>query len=253
MTIAPAPSTHLSRGIIDPARCAQLIESCGTKAFGELLLNLASEVAAVEEIFAWERHDGCPQKTLVTASWLDDQHKRVEGYTGRFFRADPLTEQGGSPGFFMHVIGKEEVSFAEYRQICFDRPLFDHKISFVQRQPGHTIVLNFLFRKGATDLEHVLTSLTTLATVAIASLLRQGRAGKTDDALRRIEGKLQEKFPDLSHMERAVLARAALAMPPREIARSLAIKATSVKTYRSRALTKLGQVDIAPTLAQVVA
>ncbi len=88
---------------------------------------------------------------------------------------------------------------------------------------------------------------------AIASLLRQGRAGKTDDALRRIEGKLQEKFPDLSHMERAVLARAALAMPPREIARSLAIKATSVKTYRSRALTKLGQVDIAPTLAQVVA
>ena len=53
-------------------------------------------------------------------------------------------------------------------------------------------------------------------------------------------------------MEGAVLARLALAMPPRNVAQSLDIKVASVKTYRARALAKLGQTDLASTLAQVV-
>lgn len=251
----PAPialSTNLALRTIDPLRCAALIDTCGTDAFAELLLELASEIAAVEEIFIWERQAGFPPHVLAAASWLDDQRQRVEGYAGRFFRSDPLVEQAGPMGLFLHVIAAKEISFLEYRQICFERPLFDHKISFVLRQPDHTLVLNFYLKEGASDPDPVITSLTFLANVAIASLLRQQRASEPGMAVTRLEGRLKARFPELSRMECAVLARFALAMPPREIAKSLAIKTTSVKTYKSRALTKLGHGDAASALAQVI-
>ena len=250
---AGTSSADLVLQTVDPVRCAALIDACGTDAFAELLLQLASEIAAVEEVFAWERQAGLAPQVLAAASWLDDQRQRIEGYAGRFFRSDPLVEQEGPAGFFRQVIAAKEISFNEYRQICFDRPLFDHKISFVLRQPDRSLVLNFYLREGSPNPDHVIVSLTHLANIAIASLLRQQRANDPAAASGRLEGRLRTRFPDLSPMECAVLARLALGMPPREISRSLGIKTTSVKTYRARALTKLGQGDIASAIAQIVA
>lgn len=250
--VLPASSADLALRTVDPMGCAALIDSCGTDAFAELLLRLASEIAAVEEIFAWERQSGLAPQVLAAASWLDDQRQRVEGYAGRFFRSDPLIEQAGPSGFFRHVIGAREISSDEYRRICFERPLFDHKISFVLRQPDRSLVLNYYLREGSSDPDHVIAALTYLANIAIAGLLRQQRAADPALAITRLEGRLRERFPDLSVMECTVLARLALAMPPRDIARALGIKATSVKTYRARALTKLGQGDITSAIAQVI-
>lgn len=247
-----ALSADLALETVDPLRCAALVDACGTGAFAELLLQLASEVAAVEEIFAWERQAGLPPRVLAAASWLDDQRQRVEGYAGRFFRADPLVEQEGPPGFFRHVIGAREISFDEYRRICFERPLFDHKISFVFRQADRSLVLNYYLREGSSDPDHVMAFLTQLANIAIASLLRQRHATEPARVIERLEGRLRQSFPDLSAMECAVLARFALAMPPRDVARALGIGTSSVKTYRARALAKLGQGDIASAIAQVI-
>jgi len=253
MPLSLGPTTALASSTIEPARCAALIDACGTSAFPELLLDIASQIAAVEEIFAWERRAGEAPQVLAAASWLDDQQKRITSYAGRFFRSDPLVEQAGEPGFFLYVIGAAEIGFAEYRQICFDRPNFEHKMSFVRRQIDHTIVLNFYLKKGAANPDQAVANLSLLANLAIASLLREGRSGDVTAGLQRIEGKLKSRFPVLSPMECAVLARLALAFPPRDIARSLGIKPSSVKTYRARASAKLDHSDIASVLARVIA
>jgi hypothetical protein len=252
MPFAPVSPTNLSSRVPDPGKCAALIESSGTADFAQILLEMASDIAAVEEVFAWHSRAGCHPEALAAASWLDDQRKRVDDYAGRFFRSDPLVENKGPDGFFLYVIAAQEISFAEYRQICFNRPLFDHKISFVRRDAENVIALNFYLKRGAADPDDAIAGLTFLANIAITSLLRQTHPDDTGAALRRIEGRLHKKFAELSRMECAVLARLALAMPPRNIAGSLDIKVASVKTYRARALAKLGQTDLASTLAQVV-
>lgn len=252
MSFEPVSPTSLSSKVPDPGKCAALIESSGTADFAQILLEMASDIAAVEEVFAWHSRAGCHPEALAAASWLDDQRKRVDDYAGRFFRSDPLVENKGPDGFFLYVIAAQEISFAEYRQICFNRPLFDHKISFVRRDAEHVIALNFYLKRGVTDPDDAVTGLTFLANIAIASLLRQARPNDIDATLILIEGRLHKRFAELSRMECAVLARLAVAIPPRDIARSLAIKVSSVKTYRSRALAKLGQTDLASTLAQVL-
>lgn len=238
---------------IDPLACARLIDVAGQSAFSSHLLEVAAQIAAVEEIFAWTGLEGSPPETLLTASLRSGQEDRVKSYAGRFFRSDPLLEPGGPDGFFVRVVGAEEIGFAEYRRICFARPLFDHKISFIRRVAGRSIVLNFYLREGSTDPDVMFQGLTTLATVAIGILynrITQQTKG-VGGAIERMERRIRGQFDQLSTMEARVVAWLSLSVSPARIAKELGVRPTTVKTYRLRALAKSGCRDVSDLLAQV--
>jgi DNA-binding CsgD family transcriptional regulator len=236
---------------VDPFACADLLRAPGGRGFAKRLLDLAEGIAAVEEVFAWAGEEGRQPEILAAASRHDGQDQRVQSYTGRFFRSDPLIEPGGPDGFFMRVVAAEEIGFAEYRRICFARPLFDHKISFVRRTAARSLVLNFYLCRASADPDGVLARLATLATLAIACLHRRaldGAAG-VEGAVERMAERLRERLEHLSPMEAQVLAHLALARSPSRIAGLLGIQPSSVKTYRARALAKSGCREVAEVLA----
>lgn len=238
---------------LDPLACARLMQIEGAHAFSDEVLVLASRIATVEEVFAWAGHEGSPPDILLAASLRGGQDDRVKSYAGRFFRSDPLLEPDGPDGFFARVVAAGEIGFAEYRQICFARPLFDHKISFVRRKSGRSIVLNFYLREASPDPDAMFTGLSTLATVVIACLhnrTERGQAG-IEGAAERMERRIAGRFEQLSTMEARVLARFALALAPAQIARALDVQVTTVKTYRVRALAKCGLRDVPELLSQV--
>lgn len=251
---APGANAIPEQLAIDPIACAELLQATGQEQFSRTLLKLATKIVAVEEIFAWVGAEGSPPAILAAASRHEGQEDRIKSYAGRFFRDDPLIEPGGPDGFFVRVVAAREIGFAEYRRICFSRPLFDHKISFVRRAVGQSIVLNFYLRQGGKDPDTVLTGLTTLATVAIASLHRRiaSQSECVDDAAQRLAARIGDRFSQLSPMETRVLARLALAQSPARIAEALDIRPSTVKTYRARALVKCGCRDVASILALIV-
>lgn len=245
---------HSPTGLpVDPLSCARLLQEEREADFAANLLNMAAGIASVEEIFAWTGREGAPPEVLLAASRRGGQDDRVKSYAGRFFRSDPLVERDGIDGFFVRVVTADEIGFAEYRQICFARPLFDHKISFVRRANDRSIVLNFYLREGHADPDAMLAALTTLATVAIAGLHNRIVARDTgiDSAAQRMANRLAARFDQLSAMEAKVLARFALAMTPARIAADLSVQPTTVKTYRARALAKCGCREIGEILAQL--
>jgi DNA-binding CsgD family transcriptional regulator len=239
---------------VDPIACAELMQAPGAEDFSNRLLELAAGMAAVEEIFAWAGQEGRPPEILAAASRHGDQGQRVKSYAGRFFRFDPLIEPGGPDGFFIRIVAADEIGFAEYRKICFMRPLFDHKISFVRRMAGQSTVLNFYLRQASSDPDGVLGGLTTLATVALACLHRRSMNHEAgiDGAADRMAERLRARLGQLSPMEARVLAHLALARSPGKIAGLLGIKSTTIKTYRARALNKCGCREVAEVLALLV-
>lgn len=236
---------------IDPIGYADVMDACGTERFGETLLALTSRIAPVEEIYLWYREPGGAPVEIAAASWLDDQRKRIAGYAGRFFRSDPIVERPREDGGFLKVVAAEEISFPEYRRICFERPFFAHKLTFGHKGPKRLMAFNLYLRASTDQPDRLIAGLSSIANVAMGSALRMlERNDPASVATRRAE-RLRTRHSALSVREAAVLARYGLAMSVAEIAADLGVSENSVATYRARGQAKLSPRSMPEYLAEI--
>ena len=236
---------------IDPSGYADVMDACGTDRFGAVLLSLTSRLAPVEEIYFWYREPGGAPMELAAASWLDDQRQRIAGYAGRFFRSDPVIERPGPDGGFLSVVAAEKISFPEYRQICFERPFFAHKLTFGHKGPKRLMAFNLYLRASSDEPDALIASLSSLANVAMGSAIRMLDRTDIASVAARREERLRTRHPSLSAREAAVIARYGLAMSVAEIAADLGIAETSVATYRARGQAKLAPSTMVESLALI--
>lgn len=228
----------MNAAMLDPAVGAKLIDAAGSDLFAPLLLDTASFIAGIDEIFAYRAAAMGTPDAILSVSKLDSAAARAENYVREFFRFDPVTslrtrETGES---FVANVRAAELSQPRYRSLCFDGPRFTGKLCFGWRDRANCLVLSF-YRCGSADPANE-AELLPLANIALSILAKHG--GPQRPLIDRIEHKLAHRFPQLTARERQVAARTIAGWSADETAANLGIRPATVLTYRQRAYQRLG-------------
>ena len=217
-----------------PDRAAFLRRQAGQAGFADTLLAEARTAGAVEELFAYQLDFGAPPRLLASASLRADAPQRVNAYSRRFHRIDPLLN---APPCHVRCITRAQIADPAYRRICYEAPRFSDKLSFAWNSGTTRRVLSFYRTRAGDALE--VAALARLAEHALLAL-ESSHAAATGDAIAQIEARLAERLPDLTVRERSVCARTIAGHSAKQIARALGIAPASVLTYRQRAYRRLG-------------
>lgn len=230
----------LATGLMDPDVAADLIDRAADVDFPDRLLQLAHDLAGVEEVFAYQIDAGGAPVPLVSSSGLQDASDRTAWYARRFHRSDPAGQARlqAAPGTgFMRRVRAEEIAPTDYRRICFERPRFVEKICYGWRGQSRSLVLSFYSRTSPSE---ATVSLDVLAQVALTALARTTRSRTPEALADAFEARLSSAFPQLTRREREVTARTLAGWTARRICAELGIGHGTVLTYRQRTYQKLG-------------
>ncbi|MBB4632316.1 helix-turn-helix transcriptional regulator [Sphingosinicella soli] len=234
--------------LLDPDVGAALVETAGTPVFGLLMLNAAQRVAGVDEIFAYHVQDGQRPVALSSISERGDHDLRARHYAERFYHHDPVVHarrRTAAGRGFVACVRAGEIGLRDYRAICFEQPRFADKLCFGWRGAGRAIVLSFYRRDGGVGMQgdsDGTAALAALANVGLTALARQTIAAPSPEGriVERLEARLARTFPSLTLRERQVAARTIAGWTAERTADALAIRRSSVLTYRQRAYQRLG-------------
>ncbi|QTD55847.1 helix-turn-helix transcriptional regulator [Parasphingorhabdus cellanae] len=221
---------------LDAEKGALLIEAVGSENFGPMLLEIASSISNVDELFGYLVKNDGPPEPIVSTSFLGGAEKRVESYLSRHYRHDYALHELSKIGVgqsFAKQIGLANVIPYDYRKKCFDQPGFTEKLSFGWRGKAYMLVLSF-YRKDNSD-QAALTKLASLANLTLATMVRFHVPARQDDIVATIERRMLRSFPELTTRERQVCARTLAGETASSIAAELGIGSGTVLTYRQRA------------------
>lgn len=230
---------------LNPEASAHLVESVGAPEFGPALLDIAHAAAQAVELFAYLVREGMEPDVLVSQSRLDGAEARVADYVERFYRHDPAVERiwQAAPGeSFMQRIAPQSIIPHDYRRRCFREPGFTEKLSFGWRGTDYIVVLSFY--RAQSDQSATLGRLASLASLALAILVRHHAPVGHGDAVQVIERRLRNAYPGLSAREVEVCTRTLLGWSAARIGNAMRISAGTVLTYRRRAYDKTGHSSI---------
>lgn len=224
--------------MLDPILGAALIDAAGGDAFAPLLLDAASGIAGVDEIFAYRAAASGAPDALLSVSKLDDAETRAQNYVRDFFRFDPVTRlrKAGASESFVVSVAAAELDQPRYRSLCFDGPRFADKLCFGWRDKTNAIVLSF-YRSDTAGLGRE-RGLLPLANLALSILAKGARPALP--LVDRLEHKLALHYPALTTRERQVCARTIAGWSAERSAADLAIRPSTVIAYRQRAYQRLG-------------
>ena len=227
---------------LDPELGAALMDAASSASFAPLLLATARRFEPVEEIFAYSAVGSCAPEELLSSSSLEDAGERAARYAKSFHKDDPAAttwrriESGHG---FVQRVRSAEITQADYRAICFERPAFVDKTCFGWRGENQSLVLSFYRRTGGhEDPERRLSAIADLALTALVRRAPQKQGGVCIED--RLEARLGGCFPKLSARERQVCARTIAGWTANEIADQLQVRPATVLTYRQRAYQRFG-------------
>jgi DNA-binding CsgD family transcriptional regulator len=217
-----------------PRQAAQLLAADTQAALAEALLEVAQNVAAIEEVFAYRIVPGKAPETLLSCGAGEGAKERARAYGARYHALDPVGSMrsvAARQGAFGRHVLASEISQPDYRGICFERPRFVDKLCFGWR--GDTDVTVVSFYRRQTD-ARPLAALSALAWLALGQVGHLLRADK-DEVVIRLEARLCKAYPQLTRRELQVCARTLAGWSAERIARDLEMRRSSVLTYRQRA------------------
>ncbi|MDB6178226.1 helix-turn-helix transcriptional regulator [Paracoccus sp. Z330] len=227
-------------GLIDPEQAANLIQARDPGLFSQRLLDIARNIAGVDELFAYRACEGA-YRTLASSSDLPDVAERAAAYAKRFHHSDPaVSARLATPvgAGFICRIRADSIELAAYRKLCFEQPRFSEKICFGWRFPDHDLVLTFYHRLPDSDVDMV--QLGALAQLALTGLVQILQAETAQPPIARIETRLANANTRLTGRELQVCARTLTGMTADQIANELQLSPPTVLTYRQRAYQKMG-------------
>lgn len=220
---------------------AMLVEAAGAPDFSQLLLDAASHISNVDEIFGYLVADGEDPQQIVSASTLPGSRERVSQYLLRFYHHDPAVhelQKIDTASNFVQRIGNDAIIPYDYRELCFREPNFAEKLSFGWRGNGFMIVLSFYRREKRDDT--ALLELASLANLTLAIMVSRHAPFSPDQFIERLERRIARNFPKLTRRETQVSARTLAGWTSKKTGIDLGIGSGSVLTYRQRAYQKLG-------------
>lgn len=215
-----------------------LIGSIGAPSLADTVLSVADTEVGADEVFAYALNGVLTPQPIASSCGLAGYSDRASRYARQFHRLDPLLQLPPEKGGDMRMtrIGAEDIDDRDYRRLCYDRPAFAEKLSFVRRFGSESVVLSIYRRRGRERCE--IADLQAFAEVVLPILRRHGEivganAGQT--MLQRIEERMALQFPALSARELAVCGRTLIGMTAEAIGLELDIRTSTVRTYRRRA------------------
>jgi DNA-binding CsgD family transcriptional regulator len=246
-------SPYLSSGDLE-----SLIDAAGTPRMGASVLDIAARKAGIDEVFAYCGGATAHPMLLASSGTGGASSARALAYTNQFHSFDPVVKMVAAnadrEGTLVRRVAASEIRQSDYRQQCFEKPLFSEKWSFARWRGDRFYVLSFYRRsdRGQADGE----ALATLADMALPVLRKHGEliAPEVEAPLldRLLEG-LQTHYPALTERERAVCARTLAGMTAEAIALDLGVKPSTVLTYRRRAYERFGISSANQLMARLIA
>lgn len=238
---------------LDAEAGARLIEAVGSARFGDMLLQIATSICYIDELFGYIVVDGEEPRSIVSSSHLPDVNQRVESYMYRFYQHDPAVreiakiEKGKS---FVQRIALNDIIPYDYRDKCFVQPGFSEKLSFGWRGTGYLLVLSF-YRTDNSD-EEALSKLASLSNLTLAIMVRHHTPVNHQNIIELLERRIWRSFPELTRREREICARSLAGHKAAEIAAELDIGMGTVLTYRQRAYRRMGYTCVNDFLPMLV-
>lgn len=227
------------RGQFDPELSFEAMEAASQPGFGAWLLSAAQRVAQIDEVYAYRFTRSGGPRALLSNGHDPEAGDRAALYANRFHPFDPMLQGVGErQAGFVHVQARD-ITHADYRHYCFDRPRFIDKLSFRWVRKDEAYFVSFYRRAAGGD--EALPALAKLADIGLSALVRSAQMAVPPPRLPlvdRINEKLREAYPALTYRERDVCARTLSGQSAREIAVALGVKPSSILTYRQRAYAK---------------
>lgn len=224
---------------LDAEAGARLVDASDSDEFGAALLEFASSIAGIDEVFAYIVQDTAEPEVLISQSSLKCVEERVSAYIHRFYRHDPAVDaiKKIPPGdSFVQRISLANIIPHDYRLHCFTQPGFSEKFTFGWRGEGYLLVVSFYSTTAQS--REALGKLASLANLTLAVMVRQHAPVDRNNADAIIEARLRRSFPALSDRERETCALTMIGWTAANIAAKLGVSTGTVLTYRQRAYQK---------------
>ena len=240
------PDSALRDPVLDPQWGHTLIEAARKPRFACTLLDVARQCDAIDEVFAYQADAQGAIQILLSSGQSRGVEERTGAYAQRFFAQDPvLAERGVMPqqGGFTQQVRAADLPNGAYRDLCYEQPGFQEKISVGWRSGACTTVLSFYRGRQARAPANA-AQLAVLGQMALSALSfrvqQPPQVLAPSDARTVLLARLVRTFPLLTEREREITARSILGESAAEIGAALAIKPATVHTYRLRAYARYG-------------
>jgi DNA-binding CsgD family transcriptional regulator len=218
----------------------ELFEAAHGPCFAASVLKAAQTSDAIEEIFACRISDAGKPEMLFSCSELSNNADRAIAYSNHFYSRDPVASRLNqlAPGTsFSKLVNAREISWDQYRRICFESPQFTDKLCFGWRVHSETLILSFYRKRPSQPCE--MPRLGGLAYSAMSAFKAAESTRCLETLEDRLEVRLSKQFPSLTNRERQICARTINGWTADRIADSLGIRRSTVLTYRQRAYERL--------------
>ena len=221
----------------------------GSRDMDEVSFRAISEIAPIDELFAFERPlQGGPPRTVLSAGTGAAATHRALAYRDRFHRLDPLNGAFGradaAAGLMVLRVEAGDIDDPTYRRACYNEPEFVEKLSIAGRRPSGWLVMSLFRCQGTGRFEAgELRRLVGFGRLMLPLLARHdvltAQWSGQKLSVEALEDRLAVLCADLTGRERAVSARTVAGMTAEAIGLDLGIATTSVLTYRRRAYQRL--------------
>ena len=236
----------LKEPLVDPSLGQSLIEAASTPQFAQVLLGAARQFDQIDEVFAYQVNAQGQVRVLLSSGSRKGLEERTGAYTQRFHAEDPVLMARAyrdKAGGFTQRVRAMDIPSGDYRDLCFEQPGFQEKLSFGWRDPAQLMVLSFYRgqQAGSESREPQLSALGQVAMSALSYHVRQEKAlAPQANARDVLLARLSRSFPNLTDREREIVALSLLGDSAAEIGQALSIKPATVHTFRLRAYARYG-------------
>lgn len=224
----------------------RLIETVGTEQFGSAIHDLVmATTGGARRIYLFEA-TGRENSNLQYFFGEPRLEAMLPSYSRNFHDVDPVCDAYDAAPDLSDVavqrIQPSDVAPEDFRRQFFDQAGIVERVSIIQRGPTAWRVMNVSrHRSSGMFSDRELEALIGLACLALPMLpLNRRRSNKHPPCMAEVERRLGYLYPQLTHREQEVCARATLGMSVEATALDLGIAKTSVMTYRKRGYQRLG-------------
>lgn len=223
----------------------KLLDATDMGAFGPAVLDaIAQLTGGVRRLYLFEATSR-EQNQLQYHFCEPYVEELLPTYSRYYLRQDPIGEAYSAAtapsDVVLQRVKPRDISSSGFRRQFFETPGIVERVSIVQKaQHGWRGITVARHESHGCFSDDELTSLLSLAFLALPMIPRNQRHRQLGTlSVEQLEARFAKSFPQLTHRERQVCARAASGMTVEATAQDLRIAKTSVLTYRQRAYLRL--------------